>query len=316
VRPTTDLGPPELALDSVVVERGDVRLHMVRSTVSDPHERRAPVLFLHGFPDSHATWSRQLEGLASMHPVAAFDQRGVGDSSAPRDPDGYQLVRHLDDIDAVIDELVGPEGKVHLVGHDWGAMLGWFFAGDRARARRLCSFTAIAGPHLVAMRTLLRDRLLRHRIADLALLADQLRRSWYIFFFQIPRLAELYLTRDPVSMWIRIHRAGGVRRDDPELQTIDERLARSTLIPPLALYRQLLRGTFEAPRAVAVPVCLIVPLRDMALTPELYDKVPEFVPDLEQHRIDDNHWVHRSRAAEVNQILHDFISRHEPDHPR
>ena len=64
MRSTTDLGPPELALESVVVERGDVRLHMVRSTVSDPHERRAPVLFLHGFPDSHATWSRQLEGLA------------------------------------------------------------------------------------------------------------------------------------------------------------------------------------------------------------------------------------------------------------
>lgn len=138
MRSTTDLGPPELALESVVVERGDVRLHMVRSTVSDPHERRAPVLFLHGFPDSHATWSRQLEGLASMHPVAAFDQRGVGDFSAPRDPDGYQLARHLDDIDAVIDELVGPEGKVHLVGHDWGAMLGVVLRG-RPAGRAACA---------------------------------------------------------------------------------------------------------------------------------------------------------------------------------
>jgi len=55
-----------------------------------------------------------------------------------------------------------------------------------------------------------------------------------------------------------------------------------------------------------------VPLRDMALRPELYDNVPAFVPNLELHRLDDNHWVHRTRAVEVNQILHDFIARHEP----
>ncbi len=313
--PTTDFGGtlPERALESVTVARGDVRLKMVRSTVSDPHERRAPVLFLHGFPDSHTTWSRQFEGLAPMHPIAAFDMRGVGGSSEPYGPEGYRLSRYLDDIDAVIDELVGPEGQVHLVGHDWGTMLGWLFAGDRHRARRLRSFTAIAGPHPAATQTMLRDRLLRHRLADLLLVGDQLRRSWYIFLFQVPGLPERYLGRDPVGMWIRTHRAGGLRRDDPELQTIDERLARSTLIPPLALYRQLFRATFEAPSTVDVPVSLIVPLRDMAIMPELYDRVPEFVPDLEVHRIDDNHWVHRTRASEVNQILHDFISRHEPE---
>lgn len=314
MRSTTDRGgtSPDLALQSVAVERGDVRLHMVRSRVSDPRERRAPVLFLHGFPDSHATWSRQFEGLAPMHPIAAFDQRGVGGSSEPRGPEGYRLSRHLDDIDAVIDELVGPEGQVHLVGHDWGAILGWCFAGDRRRARRLRSFTAIAGPHLTAMRTMVRDRLLRHRLADLLLLGDQLRRSWYVFLFQIPELPERYLARDPVDMWIRVHRSGGLHEDDPELK-IDERLARSTLIPPLALYRQMLRPSFAAPRSIDVPVNVIVPLRDMAITPEVYDRLPEFVPDLEQHRIDDNHWVHRTRAPEVNQILHDFISRHEPE---
>jgi len=304
---------PQIALESVAIDRGDVRLHLVRGRLSDPHERRAPVLFLHGFPDSHTTWSRQLEGLAHMHPVAAFDQRGVGGSSEPSDPEGYRLARHLGDIDAAIDELAGPDGQVHLVGHDWGGVIGWFYAGDPARARRLRSFTAIASPHPVAMRTLLRDRLLRHRLADLTMVADQLRRSWYIFLFQIPRLPELYLTRDPTGMWIRIHRAGGLDRDDPELRDIDDRLARSTMIPPLALYRQALRTRLDPPRSIDVPVCLIVPLRDMALAPELYDNVPEFVPDLEEHRIDANHWVHRSRAAEVNQILHDFISRHEAD---
>ncbi len=303
---------PDLALEHVTLDRGDVRLHLVCSRLSDPHERRAPVLFLHGYPDTHGTWSRQLEGLAPMHPIAAFDMRGVGESSTPAGPDGTRIARYLDDIEAVIDHIAGPEGQVHLVGHDWGGVLGWAFAGDPARARRLCSYMAIAAPHAGASMAMLYDRVRRHRLADLALVLEQVRRSWYIFLFQLPLIPELYLGRDPIRTWIGAHRNGGMRRDDPELIDVDPAKARRALITPLALYRQIFRASRTPVRSVDVPVCMIVPLRDMALTPELYDRVPEFVQDLEEHRIDDNHWVHRTRAAEVNQILHDFIARHEP----
>ena len=306
--PDRDLAYP---LETATLDRGDTTLHVVQSPAY-PHERRAPVLFLHGYPDTHATWSRQLEGLAPMHPVAAFDQRGVGDSGPASGPDATRLERYLGDIEAVIDHVAGRDGQVHLVGHDWGGVLGWYFAGDPARARRLRSFSAIAAPHPAAADSMIRDRLRRHGLADLALLADQLRRSWYIFLFQIPRIPEWYLTRDVRSMWIRTHRKGGLRRDDPEVLEVDTARARSTLLTPLALYRQAFRASRTPPRTIDLPVTLIVPLRDMALRPELYDNVPAFVPNLELHRLDDNHWVHRTRAAEVNQILHDFIARHEP----
>ena len=176
------------------------------------------------------------------------------------------------------------------------------------------SFSAIAAPHPQAADAALRAHLGRHRGADLAFLADQLRRSWYILLFQLPRFPEWYLTRDVRSMWIATHRAGGLRRDDPELLEVDERRARSALTTPLTLYRQMFRGRPEAAGGaggVEVPVCLIVPLRDMALRPELYAEVSRFVPDLETHHIDDNHWVHRTSAPQVNEILHDFIARHE-----
>lgn len=303
---------PDFALETVALDRGDARLHLVCSRLADPHERRAPVLFLHGYPDTHATWSRQLEGLAPMHPIAAYDMRGVGGSTMPvAAHEGTRIGRYLDDIEAVIDHVAGPDGQVHLVGHDWGGVLGWQFASDPARARRLRSFSAIAAPHPGAAMSMLRERLRRHRLADLALLLEQLRRSWYIFLFQLPAIPELYLGRDPQGIWIGGHRDGGMLPDDPELVDVDPEMARRALLTPLALYRQMFRATVAPPRTIAVPVCLIVPLRDMALTPELYDTVPEFVPDLEQHRIDDNHWVHRTRSAEVNQILHDFIARHE-----
>jgi pimeloyl-ACP methyl ester carboxylesterase len=308
-------GDTDISLVSSRLERGDVNLHVVASR-GDRHERRAPVLFLHGYPDTHATWSHQLEGLASMHPVAAYDMRGVGDSSAPVAADGQRIARYLDDIEAVIDRVAGPEGQVHLVGHDWGGALGWLFAADPARAARLRSYTAIAAPHAGSAVALFRERLRRHNLADLALLAGQLRRSWYIFLFQIPRLPELYLGREPAGMWVRTHRAGGMQRGDPELTNVDPARARRQLVTPLALYRQMFAPETIAelragPRSVDVPTCVIVPLRDLALVPELYDHLPEFVPDLEMHRIDDNHWLHRTSATEVNQILHDFVARHD-----
>jgi pimeloyl-ACP methyl ester carboxylesterase len=298
------------ALTAVAVPSGDVTLHLVRSPAC-PGERRAPVLLLHGFPDSHATWSKQIEGLAPMHPVAAFDQRGVGGSTAPASREGTRIARYLDDIAAAIDAVAGPEGQVHLVGHDWGGVLGWYFLADPARAARVRSFAAIAAPHPGMALAHLAMRLRRHSLADLKFLAGQLRRSWYIFLFQIPGLPELYLTRDVVGLWVRTHRAGGVERGDPELARVDAELARSTLVAPLALYRQMLRHRHPPP-TVTVPTCIVVPLRDLAIAPELFDNAPEFVPDLEMHHLDANHWVHRSKAAEVNAILHEFIARHEP----
>ncbi len=295
----------------VAVASGDVTLHLVR-TPPCPGERRAPVLFLHGFPDSHATWSKQIEGLAPMHPVAAFDQRGVGGSTAPASREGTKIASYLGDIDAAIDAVAGPEGQVHLVGHDWGGVLGWYYLGDPARAARVRSFSAIAAPHPGMAHAHLAARVRRHSLADIKFLAGQLRKSWYIFLFQLPVIPELYMTRDVVSMWVRTHRAGGVQRGDPELAGVDPDIARSTLVAPLALYRQMLSRRHPPPQAIEVPVCIVVPLRDLAIAPELFDNAPEFVPDLEMHHIDDNHWVHRSRSAEINQILHDFIARHEP----
>lgn len=303
--------PDDPTLNSMSVASGDVTLHVLRSPAC-PGERRDPVLFLHGFPDSHATWTKQFEGLAPMHPVAAFDQRGVGGSTAPSSREGTRISSYLADIEAAIDAVAGPDGKVHLVGHDWGGVLGWYFLGDPARAARVRSFSAIAAPHPGMVHAHLAMRVRRHSLADLKFLASQLRKSWYIFLFQLPAIPELYLTRDVIKIWVRTHRAGGVERGDPELKNVDPALARSTLVPPLALYRQMLLRRHTPPPPIDVPVCIIVPLRDMAISPELFNNAPEYVPDLEMHHIDANHWVHRARSAEVNQILHEFIERHDP----
>lgn len=307
-------GTPEL--ERSVVDRGDATLMVVRSPGPNRGSGRVPLLFVHGYPDTHATWQYQLAELGAEHPVAAFDLRGVGGSQIVGEPAAAtRMERYVGDIEAVIDHVAGPAGQVHLVAHDWGGALAWLFAADPARAARVRSMTIIAAPHGGAALAMFRERLRRHSLADLAKLAEQVRRSWYLLLFQVPWLPEKYLGRDPVRTWVGAHRRGGVPRGDPELDDVDPATARANLVGLLPLYRQMfaretVRAARSGPQTIAVPVSMVIPLRDLALTPELYEHLPEFVPQLETHRIDDNHWVHRSRAAEVNQIVRDFVARH------
>jgi pimeloyl-ACP methyl ester carboxylesterase len=79
------------------------------------------VLCLHGWPQHWYEWRQLMPALADRHRVLALDLRGFGWSDAPRD--GYEKEEMVSDVLAVLDQL-GLE-RVKLVGHDWGAWIGF-----------------------------------------------------------------------------------------------------------------------------------------------------------------------------------------------
>ena len=86
-----------------------------------------PVLLVHGFPDDHAVWRKQIPALAAAgYKVIAPDMRGCGESEAPVDVSSYRIDVLIDDLVGLLDTL-GIE-RVRLVAHDWGAVIGWAFA--------------------------------------------------------------------------------------------------------------------------------------------------------------------------------------------
>lgn len=100
--------------------------HQVRARGIDFHYAEAGsgddvVLCLHGWPQHWYEWRHLMPALADRHRVLALDLRGFGWSQAPRD--GYEKENMADDVLAVLDEL-GLE-RVKLVGHDWGAWIGF-----------------------------------------------------------------------------------------------------------------------------------------------------------------------------------------------
>ena len=139
------------------------------------------VVLLHGFPQRAASWGAVSSRLheAGFRTLAP-DQRGYSPRARPRRRRDYRLDELVDDVGALLDRLrdQGQE-RVHLVGHDWGAAVAWVVA---ARHPAVASLTSVSVPHPAVY------------LASTTSL-DQLRRAWYIGFFQLPVLPELLASR-------------------------------------------------------------------------------------------------------------------------
>ncbi len=139
----------------------------------------APVLMLHGFPNSLHLWSRVTPALVEAgFEVIAYDQRGFGESDAPSSRSAYKLNEILKDAVELL-KVLRVEQKVHVVGHDWGAIVAWLLA--------------IRHPELVEKLVVISvGHPLAYRFAGL----EQKLKSWYIGLFLIPGIAEAAFKRD------------------------------------------------------------------------------------------------------------------------
>jgi pimeloyl-ACP methyl ester carboxylesterase len=121
-------------------------------TAGDP--ANPPIIFLHGFPESHRTWRHQMAALSDRYFCVAPDQRGYAGSSKPEQVSAYAMPTLIADVFALADAL--GIGRFTLVGHDWGGALAWAVAlKDQARVERLIQCNA-AHPY-VFQRTLMFD---------------------------------------------------------------------------------------------------------------------------------------------------------------
>jgi pimeloyl-ACP methyl ester carboxylesterase len=113
-----------------------------------------PLIFLHGFPESHRTWRHQMANLSADFRVVAPDQRGFGGSDKPQEVDEYKTDRIVEDLIALADSL--GIGRFTLVGHDWGGAASWLAA--LRHPDRIARLVIVNAPHpLVFQRTLIDD---------------------------------------------------------------------------------------------------------------------------------------------------------------
>ena len=283
-----------LELTHRYADLGDVRLHYVEAGEGPL------VLLLHGFPQFWYEWRHQIPALLEAgFRVVAPDMRGYNLSDKPPGVRAYRVELLARDVERLI--LACGERTAAVVGHDWGAIVAWLTAMRHpGRVGRLAILNV---PHPA-------------RFPDVLLSPEQLLRSSYVLFFQIPQLPEEViragdfallrsaLRRDPV--W-----AGAFTAEDIE-RYVGAMKRPGALTATLNYYRALLRTPGETRallKRVEAPVLVIWGERDRFLNRGLAEPPRLWVPNLLRvERLPDaSHWVAEDRPREVNALLLDFL---------
>ncbi|MEU5880739.1 SDR family oxidoreductase [Spirillospora sp. NPDC047279] len=282
-----------------------VRGDGVDLAVHEQGDRSRPtVLLMHGYPDTHAVWDEVADRLAARYHVVRYDVRGAGASSRPFGRKHYTFERLMSDMRAVLD-ATSPGRPVHLVGHDWGSIQSWEAACTMPE--RFASFTSMSGPCLDHVGHWMRGRLTRPTPRNLKHAAGQGVRSWYIYFFQTPVLPEVLWRAGLTAPFTRALEVGeGVKpREGHPART----LARDGAAG-VALYRANMLQRLRRPRErrTDVPTQVIVPTRDLFVSPHLVGGLREHVPHLSLRTVAAGHWVPRSHPGVIARWITEHIT--------
>jgi pimeloyl-ACP methyl ester carboxylesterase len=285
--------------------------HMVQAnglrfrTIVDGPPQADMFILLHGFPDGAELWSRQLGALAKAGSLAvAPDLRGYGLSDAPADKESYSIVHLVDDVAALI-KAFGRE-SAHVAGHDWGAVVAWFFAARHPEMTK--TLTALSVGHPAALAAASKDD------------EDQQARSRYVGLFLLEGKAERVLAADDYRR-LRLTWSIG---PNPEAvpRTVVEHFTRSLARPgrltaALNYYRANLTAVGAAWEGlanigpIATPTVLLWGDQDPALGRRGADDTRTYMEGEYELRVLEGagHWLNFDRPDDVSRALTDAANR-------
>jgi len=246
-----------------------------------------PVVLLHGFPERSTSWRYVAPLLhdAGLRTIA-MDQRGYSPGARPRGRKSYRMHHLAGDVAALIERVGGP---VHLVGHDWGAAVGWAVAGRFPKM--VSTWTAVSVPHPAAFARAMKSH-------------DQRRRSRYMAFFNVPLLPELTARRAGGRFDQSMRKAG--MTEDEVSRFRAEIVTYGALPHALGWYRALpLSKPGITDFQVTVPTTLVWSTRDVAIGREGVDGTERWVDAPYELVVleDVTHWIPTQAAEECAQAI-------------
>lgn len=314
-----------------------VRHHAVETNGIRMHAAEAgegfPVLFCHGFPELWYSWRHQLEALAAGgYRAIAPDQRGYGDTDAPRAIDAYSIHHLVGDLTGLLDAL--SIEKAVIVGHDWGGLVAWQAA--LLAPQRFAGVVGVNTPHFPRM-----------PMSPLTMMRAMAQGNFhYILYFQEPGVAEADLERDPrrtlrgfyqgpnralLEELVRStpsgvfgpNEGGLVERlpDAPpgeylsaeDFEVFARTFERTGFRGGLNWYRNMERNwettAYLNGAKVTQPALMITAELDPVLRPEMAEGMQMWVPNLRRTVLvrDCGHWTQQEKPAEVNAALLEFL---------
>lgn len=254
-----------------------------------------PVILLHGFPEAAVMWDPFMDMLADNDYYAiAPNQRGYSSGARPTDVQSYALEHLVADIHEIADQL-GLE-QFHLIGHDWGAAVGWQLAAEHPQ--RVLSYAALSVPHIDAFAQAYRED------------TEQFEASEYMRFFQKTLIPEFVLANNDYTQLRTVW-------DQHEQTEIDHYLRifgqKNALTAALNWYRANF-VMFDADQSigpVSVPTTLIWGNQDTALkragVADTRNRVSAEYTFIE---MDAGHWIIQQRYQALAEHLMTHLSKY------
>jgi pimeloyl-ACP methyl ester carboxylesterase len=280
---------------------GGVRLHC--AVAGRPHSDRPPVILLHGFPGFWYCWRNQMPALAAAgFRVVAPDLRGYNRSDKPPHVADYRVEHLAADIAQLVKQVAGEGRRAYVVGHDWGGVIAWWLAMRHPGAVE--KLVILNAPHPAAFLRELRR-------------PAQLMRSWYTFFFQLPRLPEAAIRRNHFASLRTLFRTDPARAGAFTHRDINRYVEAfshpGTLTATINYYRAAFRGgpgnVRRSIQPINCPTLLVWGERDKYLVSALTRGLEPWVTNLRVHRLPHaTHWVQHDEPQEVNRLLLGFLS--------
>ncbi len=270
------------------------------NVICEGEKESALVILLHGFPECWLTWEAQIQPLVDAgYRVLVPDQRGYNLSDKPDSIDDYRIDILASDVEA-LRRYAGVD-KFHLVGHDWGAAVAWWYGMHYSD--HLSSLTVLNVPHPLAFQKTLKSN------------KKQLLKSWYMFFFQIPRLPEAMLA----SMNYKFAQRSLIQSSNKGSFS-PETLAglksawsqKGAMKGMLNWYRAALRRPVRATnKRVSCPTRILWGENDIALTKEMAQLSTQYCDDVSlTYYPDATHWLSHDKPEQVSQEIIRFCDAH------
>ena len=264
--------------------RGDLVFDVLDSGPADGE----PVVLLHGFPQDRTAFDRLSPVLhgAGLRTLAP-DQRGYSPGARPAGRAAYKLRETVDDVLALL-QGAGLE-SAHVVGHDWGGIVGWALAAWHPW--RVRTLTALSVPHPAAMQQAL-------------VTSDQAGRSTYVGFFQLPAVPERVLLAGRGTVLRRMLRQGGLPKGMVD-HYVERMREPGALTAALNWYRALPLGMSRPVGKVTVPTLHVWGADDAFLGRAATEATRQFVSGPYRLEVLDaiNHWVPELAADHVAALV-------------
>lgn len=277
------------------VETNNIRLHSVTQGQGEL------VILLHGFPEFWYAWRYQIPALARHFKVVVPDLRGYNDSDKPES--GYDLDTLCADIQGLIQRL--GYTKAHIVGHDWGGVIAWHLAQRFPHCLNRLAVLNAPPPH----------RFIQELMSNL----DQVRRSWFVFAFQVPGLPEWLIQQNLTEFVKGALREHAIRKgafSAEETEIYQAALAKpGVLRAAMSYYRQLLwlpnwlSSITRFPQKVEVPTLVLWGKEDSFLSHKLTEGLDRLIAAPFKLRVipECGHWVQQEVPQTVNRELLNFL---------